>query len=108
MRSRGDAVLETRTERELYRIVQEALNNVVRHAGATSVTVDLELSPDTVVVVVRDDGQRLRSRAPRDPDAPARAHVDAGAGSTTSAARSPSTRRPAAGTTVRIEVPNAG
>jgi signal transduction histidine kinase len=39
-----------------YRIVQEALTNVVRHAGAESVTVSLTYSPTALEVTVLDDG----------------------------------------------------
>jgi PAS domain S-box-containing protein len=42
--------------RGLYRIVQEALTNVARHAGARSVRVVLDCSPDQVVLEVADDG----------------------------------------------------
>jgi len=40
-----------------YRIVQEALTNVVRHAGPAQATVRVVYSPGDVVVEVRDDGQ---------------------------------------------------
>ena len=41
----------------LYRIVQEALTNVTRHAGATRAVVDVAFSPDDVTVTVTDDGR---------------------------------------------------
>jgi PAS domain S-box-containing protein len=44
-------------ETTLYRIVQEALNNVVRHAKASRVDVVLERSDDSMIVIVEDDGQ---------------------------------------------------
>jgi len=40
----------------VYRIVQEALTNVVRHARATCVTVELAHGPGDVTVTVTDDG----------------------------------------------------
>ncbi|HET6847083.1 MAG TPA: sensor histidine kinase [Anaerolineales bacterium] len=40
-----------------FRIVQEALNNVIRHAEAARVDVALEYADDSVRVVVRDDGR---------------------------------------------------
>ncbi len=40
----------------IYRIVQEALTNVVKHAGQASVVVDLRDEPDALVVEVVDDG----------------------------------------------------
>jgi signal transduction histidine kinase len=39
-----------------FRIVQEALTNVVRHAGATQVTVRIECRTDEVLLEVIDDG----------------------------------------------------
>ena len=42
--------------RGLYRIVQEALTNVARHAQATAVVVRLECSPERVVLEIADDG----------------------------------------------------
>lgn len=43
-------------ETNLYRIVQEALTNVVRHAQATHVDVLLERRDDQVVTIVEDNG----------------------------------------------------
>ena len=40
----------------VYRVVQEALTNTVRHAGATRVTVTLRYTPTSVTVEVADDG----------------------------------------------------
>lgn len=42
-----------------YRIVQEALTNVVRHSGATRAWVTLSLSGEALTVEVRDDGRGL-------------------------------------------------
>ena len=46
----------TEVETALYRVVQEALANVVRHAGATRVDVLAERRGDRVMVMVEDDG----------------------------------------------------
>jgi signal transduction histidine kinase len=43
-------------ETALYRIVQEALTNAVRHAKASNVDVILELRDESSIVVVEDDG----------------------------------------------------
>ena len=43
-------------EQALFRIAQEALTNVVKHAGATSVTVHLERTSGAISLVVDDDG----------------------------------------------------
>ena len=42
-----------------YRIVQEALTNIVRHAHATCATVHLELQEALMVVEVKDNGQGM-------------------------------------------------
>lgn len=44
-------------ETELYRIVQEALTNVARHARASQVDVILTVRNDKLIVMVEDDGQ---------------------------------------------------
>jgi signal transduction histidine kinase len=44
-------------ETELYRIVQEALTNVARHAHASQVDVILTLRNDKLIVMVEDDGK---------------------------------------------------
>ncbi|WP_104816330.1 sensor histidine kinase [Kitasatospora sp. MMS16-BH015] len=41
------------------RVVQEAVTNAVRHAGAERIAVELELAADRVRVLVRDDGAGL-------------------------------------------------
>lgn len=41
----------------VYRLVQEALTNVLRHAGPTTAEVALAYGPDDVAVVVRDRGR---------------------------------------------------
>jgi signal transduction histidine kinase len=40
----------------LFRIVQEALNNILRHAGATLVGLQLDYEPDSLTVIVTDNG----------------------------------------------------
>ncbi len=41
----------------LYRIAQEALSNVAKHAKANEVRIHLQMEPDRVELCVRDDGQ---------------------------------------------------
>jgi signal transduction histidine kinase len=43
----------------LYQIIHEALVNVRRHSGASSVLVSVRVEPQTVTAVVQDDGQGL-------------------------------------------------
>lgn len=45
-----------RVEAGVYRIVEEALTNVMRHASARSVSISLRHAEDSLTVVVQDDG----------------------------------------------------
>jgi two-component system NarL family sensor kinase len=49
--------LPVRVEVDLYRIAQEALTNVVRHAQAKHLTVKLFLTPEQVALHIEDDGR---------------------------------------------------
>jgi signal transduction histidine kinase len=53
----GDARLPRELETALYRIVQEALTNVIKHADAKTVSVVLTKQGDRVAVVIEDDGR---------------------------------------------------
>ena len=44
------------TETHIYRIVQEALNNIAKHANAAQVSIILEQMPTAVRLIVEDDG----------------------------------------------------
>ena len=44
-------------ELSAYRIIQEGLTNVLKHARATSATVTLQYLPEELVLDIRDDGQ---------------------------------------------------
>ena len=55
------AALET----AIYRIVQEALHNVAKHAGATTVTIDLKEEGELVKLVVEDDGVGISQISPK-------------------------------------------
>ena len=48
--------LPPEAELAVYRIVQEALSNVVRHSGATRAAVRVAREPDRLVVTIEDDG----------------------------------------------------
>lgn len=54
-----DAVVKT----QIFRIVQEAFNNIVKHADATSVRLTLSRTPDRLVLKIRDDGKGLGGSA---------------------------------------------
>ena len=53
---RGKAQPPAPVHEALYRITQEALNNVVRHAHATTARVELDLAPAEARLMVSDDG----------------------------------------------------
>jgi signal transduction histidine kinase len=53
----GGQRLPGEVETALYRIVQEALTNVVKHAGARRVSIVVSRKPATVLVMVEDDGR---------------------------------------------------
>ena len=52
-----DTRFPVRVEAAVYKIVEEALTNVMRHASARSVTISLKPSGGTLTVVVADDGE---------------------------------------------------
>ncbi|MCB9419804.1 MAG: PAS domain S-box protein [Ardenticatenaceae bacterium] len=52
----GERQLSPETQVTLYRIAQEALNNIIKHAGASQVTIGLRFLPDCVELVVVDNG----------------------------------------------------
>ncbi len=53
----GDERLPSEVETALYRIIQEALTNVVKHAQAARVSIVLSRRGDTVSAVFEDDGR---------------------------------------------------
>jgi signal transduction histidine kinase len=53
----GDERLPAEVETALYRIVQESLTNVVKHAQASSVSIVLTRKLSSVALVVEDDGR---------------------------------------------------
>ena len=50
----------------VYRILQEALNNVARHSGSKSAAVRVHYAPDLLRLEVEDDGKGLVARLPED------------------------------------------
>ncbi len=60
METSGDARrLDSRDELLIFRIVQEALHNVERHAFATQVRTSLRYTPDALVVSIADNGRGM-------------------------------------------------
>jgi nitrate/nitrite-specific signal transduction histidine kinase len=59
----GDRRLPAAAERDLYRIFQEALHNVVKHASARRVDVSLDFGPQQARLRVADDGKGFDPQA---------------------------------------------
>jgi signal transduction histidine kinase len=59
--------LPPEVDQAAYRIVQEALTNVSRHAGDASASVHLRYTPETLSIQVDDDGNGLASTSSRPP-----------------------------------------
>ena len=61
--ARLDGRLPSEIETALYRIVQEALTNVVKHAGARNVSIVLTRKNGAVAALIEDDGRGFRPGA---------------------------------------------
>ena len=53
----GQGTLPPDIQVAFYRICQETLNNIARHAGASSVEIDGRHAPDSIELNIRDDGR---------------------------------------------------
>jgi signal transduction histidine kinase len=62
----GEERLPPHVHVAIFRITQEALNNVVRHADAATAWVELELGPDSARLVIGDDGRGFDPGCPVD------------------------------------------
>lgn len=49
--------LDERIETMLYRVIQEVMNNIIRHSGATHVNIELIQHEDELVLLVEDNGK---------------------------------------------------
>lgn len=56
--------LSTPVEAAIYRIVQEALHNVAKHANATAVSIDLTRDKNSVRLLIEDDGTGISPQKP--------------------------------------------
>jgi PAS domain S-box-containing protein len=61
----GDDRLPPALERTMYRVAQEALNNVLKHARARTVNVEISTIENQVTLAVRDDGQGFDASSAR-------------------------------------------
>lgn len=60
---RGERSLPLEVEQALYRILQEALSNIARHADADTVGLSLSMTPNQVTLVVADNGRGFEMNA---------------------------------------------
>ena len=102
--SNCDGRLAEDTETHLFRIAQEALTNVARHAHAKAVKIRLECSDRKILLTIEDDGQGLApSQAPSSPSlglVGMRARARQAGGELTVSSR------PHGGVTIRAAVPD--
>jgi signal transduction histidine kinase len=63
----AEARLDPELEATVYRIVQESLHNVVKHAEANHVRVVVEARDDRIGITVSDDGRGLNGGGSREP-----------------------------------------
>jgi signal transduction histidine kinase len=52
-----DGVLDKESEIHVYRIVQESVNNIMKHSGATEATVVIRRRPGRISLSIRDNGR---------------------------------------------------
>jgi signal transduction histidine kinase len=90
----------------LYRILQEALTNIVKYARARHVNVDLGLTDDTVTMLIEDDGIGI----PDDAQNNLLSHGIAGMRQRVRALRGDFSiaRRPEGGTIIEVNIPLEG
>jgi ligand-binding sensor domain-containing protein/signal transduction histidine kinase len=100
-------VLDARVEREVLRVAQEALTNVLHHARATETNVSLRYRADSLELIVRDNGRGF--------SLPEAAHLEGHFGLIGMRERTTSiggtlniASQPGSGTTVTLEVPLEG
>ncbi len=93
--------LSSDVELVVYRVAQESLTNVVRHAHATEALVTLEADADQLVLEVRDNGRGMLNGVPRETAGISGMRERA----ILVGARLEIESAPGSGTTVRLEVP---
>jgi signal transduction histidine kinase len=52
----GDVQVSSQTRHNISMAVQEAVHNVIKHAGVAEVTIDIKFTNDMLAITVRDDG----------------------------------------------------
>ncbi len=58
-----DGALSSEEEINLFRIVQEAFNNIIKHSGATKVNINIFQNENSITVKISDNGKGISSSA---------------------------------------------
>ncbi len=98
--------LDGEQQSAVFRVAQEALTNVARHAGASEVVVTLEISNDGLRLRVRDDGRGIPPECVQSPRSSGIGGMRARAAMLSASLRIEGTRHE--GTVVELLVPRAG
>ena len=100
---KDDTTITPQVSIALYRILQEALTNVVKYARALHVSIDLGLTSDTVTLLIEDDGVGIADDAQEN----LLSHGIAGMRQRVRALHGEFniTRRPEGGTVVEVNIP---
>lgn len=93
------------TRLQLVRIIQEALNNIRKHAQAREVVISLHQDPDTMTLIIRDDGSGFNLGEPRHNTQHGLRSMGERAQSI--GAQLTITSLPTQGTTIQIRIPDA-
>ena len=59
-----EGLLSPEAETSVYRILQEGLNNVIKHSQATAARIEIKKNANQLLISVRDNGKGIPSRAP--------------------------------------------
>ena len=54
-----DGIFNSNSEIHVYRIIQEGINNIIKHSGATEATVVIKITPEVLSISIRDNGRGL-------------------------------------------------
>src|SRR6185503_3998930 len=65
-----DDVFDKESEIHVYRIVQEAVNNILKHSGATEAAVVVKKLPTAVSLSIRDNGRGFDAAAVQHSESP--------------------------------------
>jgi len=60
----GSLLLDAQQQQEVFRIVQEALNNIIKHARAQNAQIIFEQADNLLTILVSDDGQGFELKSP--------------------------------------------